>query len=232
MAVERAEALTPAADGHIVKLRYTPLQHTVRTVEEGPDAERLDACPGLAGMRWSPPSCIARWPPSPRGARRRAPRPRRLLDARHSRPALPLSRLVPRLKDAGLIGVITCGQAFGRPEASRCPRPWWPPKWWPRRRGDRPGPGQCRHRHPVGLLGIAQADWLHPPPRWRHTDRRRPHQLCRPAPAAPRPQSSPSPPRTLHPLPRPWRCRSCRPSRPTGLAANCSPPPQTPDRDL
>ena len=51
MAVDRAAPLDPDPDAaHLMKLRYTPLQHTVSVVEEAA-AERLDAA-DLGGCRW------------------------------------------------------------------------------------------------------------------------------------------------------------------------------------
>ncbi len=166
MAVERAEALTPAADGHIVKLRYTPLQHTVRTVEEGPDAERLDACPGLAGMPVVTAELHSQVAAIAAGVHAAAPHARvvYLMPDTAALP-LPLSRLVPRLKDAGLIArTITCGQAFGGDlEAVSLPSALVAAKVVAG--ADvviiAQGPGNAGTGTRLGFSGIAQADWLH-----------------------------------------------------------------------
>jgi hypothetical protein len=100
------------ADGHIVKLRYTPLQHTVRTLEEDPAnapvwRKRLDRMPVLVGQLHSQiaPAAAAL-----------ALREKRCAYIMTDGAALPLafSRLAASLKESRLIAhTITAGQAFG-----------------------------------------------------------------------------------------------------------------------
>lgn len=103
--------------GHIVKLRYTPLQFRCRTVEEqdSPHRETIEACEGLdrapvilAGLH----SQIA-----PAAAALKGLSPEvRVAYLMTDTAALPLafSRLVADLKKAGLLeATITVGQAFG-----------------------------------------------------------------------------------------------------------------------
>lgn len=104
------------AEGHIVKLRYTPLQHAVETVEMDPRYasvwERAEALPGTPVVVGNLHSQIA-----PAAAGVKAARP----DARvayvmtdAAALSLGLSRLVRDLKDAGLLdATLTAGQAFG-----------------------------------------------------------------------------------------------------------------------
>jgi Protein of unknown function (DUF3866) len=99
--------------GHVMKARYTPIQTAVATVEET-DGARLEASPGL---RQTPVVCAplhSMLAPIAAGAKRAADA--RVVYVMTDGAALPggFSRLVPTLRDAGLVdGWITCGQAFG-----------------------------------------------------------------------------------------------------------------------
>jgi hypothetical protein len=112
VAVEGRE-LDAAAPGRVMKARYTPLQVAVSTVEErhGP---RLEASAGLAN---APVVCAplhSMLGPIAAGAKRAGDA--RVVYVMTDGAALPggFSRLVPRLREAGLVdGWITCGQAFG-----------------------------------------------------------------------------------------------------------------------
>lgn len=103
-------------EGHIVKLRYTPLQHAVEAVEMDPrhagvweSAETLTNAPVIVGNLHSQ---IA-----PAAAGVKAARPNaRIAYVMTDAAALPLglSRLVRDLKSAGLLdATLTAGQAFG-----------------------------------------------------------------------------------------------------------------------
>lgn len=103
--------------GHIMKLRYTPLQRDVTTVEEPvsphyevmADARTLDGLPVVCcGLHSQVPLAAA-------AAKERRPGVR-IAYVMTDESALPmaLSRLVPRMLAAGLVDeTITCGQAFG-----------------------------------------------------------------------------------------------------------------------
>lgn len=103
--------------GHIMKLRYTPLQRDVTTVEEPvsphhdvmADARTLDGFPVVCcGLHSQVPLVAA--------AAKERDSHARIAYVMTDESALPmaLSRLVPRMLDAGLIDeTITCGQAFG-----------------------------------------------------------------------------------------------------------------------
>jgi Protein of unknown function (DUF3866) len=100
-------------DGRVVKARYTPSQTAVRAVEEthGP---ALDASEGLGGT----PVVVAPLHSlvAPVAAGARAAGAERVVYVMTDQAALPgaFSRLVPRLRDAGLLdGFVTAGQAFG-----------------------------------------------------------------------------------------------------------------------
>jgi hypothetical protein len=98
---------------HLVKLRYTPLQHAVEAIEmaEGWDDAKssLDGTPVVA--------CLLHSQIAPVCAGVRAARPEaRIAYVCTDSAALPLgfSKLVPALKEAGLLDwTLTCGQAFG-----------------------------------------------------------------------------------------------------------------------
>ncbi|MCS6950644.1 MAG: DUF3866 family protein, partial [bacterium] len=105
-------------DGHIVRLRYTPMQHTVLAVEEpaSPHHEVLQSASSLDGM---PVVCcglhsqiapVAAALHHYGGGRCRVA----YVMTDSASLALGVSRLVPALSEAGLIhGVITVGQAYG-----------------------------------------------------------------------------------------------------------------------
>jgi uncharacterized protein DUF3866 len=104
------------AAGHLMKLRYTPLQHAVLTVEEEPSPLRaqapadysLNGLPVVAAELHSAAMAIA--------VAARACGARRVIYVMSDGAALPLaiSHLVARLRsEAVLAGTITAGQAFG-----------------------------------------------------------------------------------------------------------------------
>lgn len=103
--------------GHIMKLRYTPLQRDVTTVEEpvSPHHDVMAAAHSLEGL---PVVCCglhSQVPIVAAAIKGRAPGSR-IVYVMTDESALPLalSRLVPQMLDAGLIDeTITCGQAFG-----------------------------------------------------------------------------------------------------------------------
>ncbi len=104
--------------GHIMKLRYTPLQLKVWAVEEpgSPWRAALEACPDLAGMPVVVGSLHAQVLPACLGFHSVAGPGRRLAYVMTDGGALPaqLSRSVAALRQRGLLaGVITCGHAFG-----------------------------------------------------------------------------------------------------------------------
>jgi hypothetical protein len=100
-------------DGHVMKARYTPVQTAVSSVEET-HAALLESSPGL---QQTPVVCAplhSMIAPIAAGAKRASDA--RVVYVMTDGAALPggFSRLVPRLRSAGLIdGWITCGQAFG-----------------------------------------------------------------------------------------------------------------------
>ena len=102
----------PVRDGHIVKLRYTPVQHTVRTLEEDESNayiwdHDLAGFPVVVGQLHSQIAPVAA---------ALATRGLRCAYVMTDGAALPitLSRLVIALKESGLIAhTITAGQAFG-----------------------------------------------------------------------------------------------------------------------
>jgi hypothetical protein len=109
-------ALEHASPGHIMKLRYTPLQHDVVAAEEPAgahdalrEARSIDGMPVVCcGLHSQVPLVAA-------AAKERRPE-LRIAYVMTDGAALPLavSHLVPRAVAAGLIDdTITCGQAFG-----------------------------------------------------------------------------------------------------------------------
>lgn len=103
--------------GHIMKLRYTPLQRDVTVVEEPAsghhdvmaEARTLGGMPVVCCGLHSQIALVAA------AAKERAPS-LRIAYVMTDEAALPMavSRLVPQLTDAGLLdATITCGQAFG-----------------------------------------------------------------------------------------------------------------------
>ncbi len=112
-----------APAGHIMKLRYTPLQHPVLSVEapESPHHETmrsfegLEECPVIcAELHSQLPAvcCGVRWGLREAGRKSDA----RIVYVMTEGAALPigLSRLLPRLKTLGMLqSTVTAGQAFG-----------------------------------------------------------------------------------------------------------------------
>lgn len=112
-----------AAPGHILKMRYTPLQVPVLAVE-APESPHHDAIRLFAGLDDLPVVCAelhsqlpaicaaAHWASERQGGLR-APRIAYIMTDGAALP-LALSRLIPELKAHGLItATITTGQAFG-----------------------------------------------------------------------------------------------------------------------
>jgi hypothetical protein len=112
VAVEGAPEGAPGP-GHVMKARYTPLQVAVESVEET-HAEALERSEGLRGA----PVVVAPLHSliAPVAAGARAAGAERVVYVMTDQAALPgpFSRLVPRLRGAGLLdGFVTAGQAFG-----------------------------------------------------------------------------------------------------------------------
>lgn len=106
------------AEGHIMKLRYTPLQHSVLSVEEeaSPYRTAIEGFESLAGM----PAVVCELHSQIAAvcavAKACAESPITIGYIMTDTAALPaaFSRLLPSLKERGLLDfVITCGQAFG-----------------------------------------------------------------------------------------------------------------------
>lgn len=100
------------AAGHLMKLRYTPLQHAIPALEEGaspfPEPDELGGMPVLAAELHSAAMAAA--------LAARACGARRVVYVMTDGAALPLpfSALVARLRAEGVLaGTITAGQAFG-----------------------------------------------------------------------------------------------------------------------
>ena len=105
------------AVGHIVKLRYTPLQFRCRAVEEqdSPYREAIEACEDLERMPVIVAGLHSQIAPAAAAVKGLEPEAR-VVYVMTDTAALPLafSKLVARLKEAGLIdATITVGQAFG-----------------------------------------------------------------------------------------------------------------------
>ncbi len=106
-----SEGAGPA--GHVMKVRYTPVQTAVASVEE----RHGDVLEGSAGLRQAPVVCAplhSMIAPVSAGAKRAADA--RVIYVMTDGAALAggFSRLVPRLRETGLLdGWLTCGQAFG-----------------------------------------------------------------------------------------------------------------------
>jgi hypothetical protein len=105
------------ARGHIVKLRYTPLQFTCATVEEQDSRHReaIEACEGLDDMPVIVASLHSHLAPAAAAAKALLPDVT-IAYIMTDTAALPLgfSQLVPALKESGLLDTtITVGQAFG-----------------------------------------------------------------------------------------------------------------------
>jgi hypothetical protein len=102
--------------GHVMKLRYTPLQQAVRAVEEqgSPGREALEAAGGLDGLPvvWAPLHSML----GAACAGARAGGAERVVHVMTDGAALPagFSRQGHDLRRAGLLdAVVSCGQAFG-----------------------------------------------------------------------------------------------------------------------
>jgi hypothetical protein len=113
IAVEGDRATELAHRGRVMKARYTPQQVAVRSVEES-HRDLLEGSRGLRGMPVVAAPLHSMIGPIAAGAK--ASGVGRVAYVMTDGAALPgsFSRLVPRLRDAGLLdGFITCGQAFG-----------------------------------------------------------------------------------------------------------------------
>ncbi|HEX6262110.1 MAG TPA: DUF3866 family protein [Actinomycetota bacterium] len=116
LAVEEAPDADPPGEGHVMKLRYTPLQAKVLAVEEqdSPDREAVMDADSLDGLPvvWIPLHSML----GAACAGARAAGARRIAHVMTDGAALPiwLSRQVHELREAGLLDVtITAGQALG-----------------------------------------------------------------------------------------------------------------------
>lgn len=113
VAVDSVDATDLGHDGRVMKARYTPQQVAVPTVED----EHRDAMEASTGLRGTPVVCAplhSIMGVAATGAR--AAGARRIVYVMTDGAALAgaVSRLVPRLLEAGLVDDwITCGQAFG-----------------------------------------------------------------------------------------------------------------------
>lgn len=100
---------------HIVKLRYTPLQHAVSATEQAPDWDERGTERGLEGLPVV--ACLLHSQVALVAAAVKAASPqKRLAYLMTDSAALPLafSRLVGQLRATGLLDTtLTCGQAFG-----------------------------------------------------------------------------------------------------------------------
>jgi hypothetical protein len=103
------------SDGHIMKLRYTPLQEALHCIEEDDIKDRVQEFKSLDGMPVV--CCEIHSQIAPVAAAIRAANPQtRIAYIMTDGAALPIgfSRLVAELKSKRLIDItITCGQAFG-----------------------------------------------------------------------------------------------------------------------
>jgi hypothetical protein len=109
--------LDEQSGGHVMKLRYTPLQRDVLSAEErpGPSHEALEAADSLTGM---PVVCCGLHSQIAHAAAavKTVWRGARVVYVMTDAAALPLalSNLVRECEGAGLLdGTVTCGQAFG-----------------------------------------------------------------------------------------------------------------------
>jgi hypothetical protein len=105
-------------EGHIIKLRYTPLQHSVLSVEEeaSPYRKAIEGFESLGGMPVVVCELHSQLAAVCAVAKGCAESPARIAYIMTDTAALPaaFSKLVPTLKERGLLDfVITCGQAFG-----------------------------------------------------------------------------------------------------------------------
>ena len=113
VAVEGATPTELSEEGRVMKARYTPLQVAVQTVEET-HREVLESSRGLQGTPVVVAPLHSMVAPIAAGAKTSGDA--RTVYVMTDGAALPgaLSRLVPRLREKGLLdGFVTCGQAFG-----------------------------------------------------------------------------------------------------------------------
>ena len=107
-----AKGESGAGDEHIIKLRYTPLQHAVAVAEQQPSGDEPESLGGTPVV-----ACLLHSQLAPVAAAAKAKNPScRVAYVMTDSAALPLafSRLVVQLREAGLLDTtLTCGQAFG-----------------------------------------------------------------------------------------------------------------------
>lgn len=118
VAVEGDRAVDPPPAGHLMKLRYTPLQAKVLGVEEetGPCREEFAACADLAGLPVVVGTLHSHLAPVCLAVRHFAGEGCRVAYVMTDGGALPLawSETVARLREEGLLSAtITVGNAFG-----------------------------------------------------------------------------------------------------------------------
>ena len=116
VAVEGSTDVDPPPDGHVMKLRYTPLQAKVLAVEEqsSPHHEALKSAEGLEGLPvvWAPLHSMV----GAAVAGARVAGAERVVYVMTDGAALPawLSEQIHALRKTGLVdAVVTCGQALG-----------------------------------------------------------------------------------------------------------------------
>jgi hypothetical protein len=116
VAILEARDLDPSAEGHIMKLRYTPLQAKVQSVEEpgSPHRSAIERTTDLDGLPvvWTPLHSMV----GAAAAGAKAAGAERVAYVMTDGAALPswFSRQVQELRGAGLLdAVLTCGQALG-----------------------------------------------------------------------------------------------------------------------
>lgn len=112
--------LDPGEDelGHIMKARYTPVQHSVLSVEEddSPHRDAIDAFESLSGMPIVIGQLHSQLGPAAAAIKRLSRNHARVAYIMTDSAALPLafSRMVSELREKGLLdATITAGQAFG-----------------------------------------------------------------------------------------------------------------------
>ncbi|HUT75529.1 MAG TPA: DUF3866 family protein [Armatimonadota bacterium] len=108
---------TPDEPGHVIKLRYTPLQFSCLSAEEAdsPHHEALRTASSLNGAPVVACSLHSMIAPAAAGVKALLPAAR-VVYVMTDAAALPIavSRLVAQLQEAGLLDTtVTCGQAFG-----------------------------------------------------------------------------------------------------------------------
>lgn len=118
VAVDGERAVDLPGAGHIMKLRYTPLQFPVLAAEEeeSPCRPALDACASLAGLPVVVGTLHSQLAPACLAVRHFGGRRCRVVYVMSDGGALPLawSRTVERLRDEGLLdATVTVGHAFG-----------------------------------------------------------------------------------------------------------------------